>query len=327
MRITLLILLTILWIPSFGQNITYDLPQGYENLISQNDYKKIVDASVAIVGKKYTIDFVKGGTVQLTKGQDVKLFNLDNLISKCIAETDKALWNRIIQSHFEQVFAVMDEQRKIDPANYETVKQYLSLRIYPKQTVVARGGIGNLIVKADLEDTYTVLMLDLPDAFTPIQKEMFDEWKKDTAEVFKIAQDNVNKQQIEKVTQTFDIDGTNVEISFLGNEDYAASFALALIHNSPELVGEWGSVVAIPNKGLVNVCKITKDKPLDFVKFIQRTKPLVEKAFMQHEQPISPDYFWYYQGRFAKIMILTNANGGIQVISPFGLTALMTPKN
>jgi hypothetical protein len=82
----------------------------------------------------------------------------------------------------------------------------------------------------------------------------------------------------------------------------------------------------MPNKGLVNICKISKDKPVDFVKFIQRTKPLIEKSYQEHEQPISDQFFWYYKGQFTKIDVLTEANGNINVISPSGLTALMIAK-
>lgn len=325
--ITLLVFLTTLTLTVFGQKIKYNIPQGYENDISKDDFKKIVDIAVPIVSKRYVVDFVKDGAIQLKKGQEMQTVNLHNLIAKCIVVKDKSMWEKIIEEHFNSMFVSMDEQKKIDPENFETVKKYLSIRIYPKQTVIQRGGIGNLIARTDLEDTYTLLMLDLPGAFTPVQKQMFDMWKKDTTDVFKIAQENINKQQIEKVTQKFDIDGTNIEVSFLGNEDYAASYALDLKNNSSELVGDWGSVVAMPNKGLVDICKISKDKPVDFVKFIQRTKPLVEKSFQEHEQPISDQYFWYYKGKFTRINVLTDSTGNINVISPFGLTELMTEKN
>ena len=221
---------------------------------------------------------------------------------------------------------IIDGQKDINPENFETVKKYLGLRIYPVDFVNQRGGTSSLIVKTDLEDTYTLLMLDLPGAFTPVQKEMFSLWKKDTAEVFKLAQENVNKKQIEKVTQEFDIGGIKIEISFLGNEDYAASYALDLLNNSPDLVGEWGSVVSIPNKGLVDICKISEAKPLDFVKFIQRIKPMVEKSYQEHEQPISDQFFWYYKGKFTKMRVLEEPNGNINVISPYGLSELMTEK-
>jgi hypothetical protein len=169
-------------------------------------------------------------------------------------------------------------------------------------------------------------MLDLPGAFTPVQREVFALWKLDTTAVFKTAQHNINHQQVEKVTQSFDLNGTKVEVSFLGNEDYAASYALDLAGNSPELVGEWGTVVAMPNKGLVNICKISKDKPVEFVKFIERVKPLIERSYQEHEQPISDQFFWYYKGQFTRINVLTKEDGNINVISPAGLTALMTEK-
>jgi hypothetical protein len=113
---------------------------------------------------------------------------------------------------------------------------------------------------------------------------------------------------------------------FLGNEDYAASFVLDLANNSPEFVGSLGSVIAIPNKGLVNICAISKEKPLDFVNFIQFFKKPVEKFYAQHQQSISKDFFWYYKGKFTKINVLEDNNGNVNVISPMGLTALMSEK-
>jgi len=309
---------------SFGQKVSYDIPDGYENDISKDDYRKMVDIAVPIIAKRYIVDFVKNGSVRLNTGQT---FNLHNLIGKCVSVQDKSIWDKIIQEHFDNIFASIDEQQKIDPTNYESVQKYLSLRIYPEETVNQRGGISSLVARIDLEGTYTLLMLDLPGAFTPVQKQMFALWKLDTAIVFDAAQKNINKQQVEKVTQVFDVEGVKIEMSFLGNEDYAASYALDLINNSPELLGEWGSVVALPNKGLVNICKISKDKPLDFVKFIEQTKSLIERSYQEHEQPISNHYFWYYKGKFIRINILTDEKGNIKVVSPNGLTELMIGKN
>jgi hypothetical protein len=327
MRILILsVCLAIIQLPSFAQKINYTIPAGLENEIAKEDYKKIVDISVPIVEKKYAIEFVKEGTIQLKKDQGMKAFNLDNLVLKCLEVKDKKLWKEVIEGHFNSIFISIDEQKKIDPNNFETVRKYLSLRIYPKETILERGSTEALIVKTDIEGTYTLLMLDLPGAFTNVKKEIFALWKKDSTEVFKIAQDNINKHEIEKVTKSFDIDGSNIEISFLGEENYAASYALDLMNNSPELLGEWGSVIALPNKGLVDICKITKEKPLDFVKFIQRTKPMIEQSYREHPQPISDQYFWYYKGRFTRITVLHEPSGNINVIAPLGLAELMAEK-
>lgn len=309
-----------------GQTVSYNIPAGYESSINQADYKRLADRAVRIVAKRYVVDKLEDGVIKLKEGQEMQALNLHNLIVKCADVSDKAGWDEIINAHFNNLFASIDEQKKIDPANFESIKKYLSIRIYPAETVRQRGGAGALVTKNDLEGTATLLMLDLPGAFTAVQRPMFAAWNKQTSEVFEIAQENVNKQRMETITQQFDIDGTSVEISFLENEDYAASFALDLIHNAPELVGEWGSVVAIPNKGLVNVCKVSKEKPLDFMKFIQRTRPLIETSYKDHAQPVSTDYFWYYNGTFTRIPVVTDADGKVMVFSPPGLTELMTEK-
>ena len=184
----------------------------------------------------------------------------------------------------------------------------------------------NLIIKKHLNGTVSLLMLDLPSAFTPIQKNMFDLWDKSVDEVFEIAQKNVNKQEFTKMTESIGINDQKIDVHFIENEDYGASIGLDLKNNTPEFVGEWGSVVAFPNKGIVNICKVSKDKPLDYILFIQRFKPIVEQFHNQHSQPISTDFYWYYKGQFSKINVIDN-NGEINVISPMGLTKLMTDRN
>ena len=328
MRTLLCILaLCLTSLPSFAQHITYDPPPALEKQITKADYKLIVDTAVSIIAQRYKITSVKGGTVQLNLSSDVGVLNLDNLILKCLAEKDKTLWPALIHQHFESLFTSIDEQKKIDVANFESVKKYLSLRIYPTATVEARGGTANIIARVDLEDTYTLLMLDLPGAFTNVTKKMFDAWKKDTAEAFNAAQANVDKQKVERVTRTFPINGVTIEVGFLGEENYAASYALNLEHNAPEFVGEWGCAVSMPNKGLVDLCKISPAKPADFVKFIQYTKEAVDQAYREHPQPISNNFFWYYKGKFTRITVVADDQGKINVIAPSGLSQLMTKKS
>lgn len=325
MRFLVLLVCLIIWsITTFGQKITYNIPSGYEKNINKDDYKKIVDAAVSVISKRYTIDYVQDGIVQLKSGQNIPAFPLHAILKRYIAVGEMSKYNTIVQEYFEYAFSAIDEKLKVDPTNYETIKQYLTLRIYPLEMINQRGGVASVIGRTDLEGTYTVLMLDLPRVFSPVDKAIFDRWKQDTTSVFKIALENIDKQQVEKVTKSFDVASSKIEVTLIGEETYAASYALDLIHNAPELVGEWGSAVAIPNRGLVNVCKISKDKPVDFVLFIQKFKPLIEKYYSNHEQPISDQVFWYYKGKFTKINVLKDAKGAINVISPFGLTELMT---
>ncbi len=305
-----------------AQKIDYSFPEGYENEISKKDYKHLVNQSVEAISENYKITSIQKGVVQLEEGQDYTVVNLHNLIVQC-SKLEKNKWAEFIQSHFSSMYESMEKQKQLDPNNFESLVDYISIRIYQEAYITQNGGTDNLVVKRDLEGTLSLLMLDLPSTFTPIQKEMFDLWNKTVDEVFEIGQRNVNKQEFIKATESIDINGQKIAIHFIENEDYGASLALDLATNAPEFVGEWGSVVAIPNKGIVNICKVSRDKPLDFMLFIQSFKPVVEQFHNQHPQPVSTDFYWYYNGAFTKINLVEN-NGQWNVISPMGLTELMT---
>lgn len=306
--------------------IEYSLPPGFDKIISVSDYRTIVDLSLPILSRQYKINYVKNGTIALSTKQDTASVNLDNLILKCVAEKDHSKWQAIINDHFGSLLNSIEAQKSIDPRDFEKVRNYLSVRVYPDETIVQRGGLSNFVARTDLEGTATLLMLDLPQAFTPLQKKYFALWHKNIDEVFKVAIVNAAKQKMERLTKSFDLSGTQVEFNFLENEDYAASYALDLSDNAPELVGEWGSVVAIPNKGLVVICKISHEKPVEFVKFIQRMKPLIEQSCNQGQGPISKDFFWYFHGKFTRINVNADDNGNVNVIAPLGLSSLMVDK-
>lgn len=318
--LTIFILTTVFNLAA--QEIDYTIPIGYESYISKEDYKVLVDQSIQSISKNYKIASLKDGAITLEEGQDYSIVNLHNLILKCKG-TNTEDCTLIISDHFEGMYKSIEQQKQLDPNKFETLVDYFTIRIYQESFVQKSGGAENVISRKDLDGTFSILMIDLPSAFTPIQKEMFSNWDKTEEEVFAIAQANVNKHEFEKVSQSIDVDGNDIVVHFIENENYGASIAIDLINNAPEFVGDWGSVIAFPNKGIVNICKISKEEPVEFVQFIQVFKPLVEQFYNDHPQPISTDFFWYYQGKFTKIN-LVEENGNINVIAPMRLSELMT---
>ncbi|PPK87171.1 hypothetical protein CLV84_0106 [Neolewinella xylanilytica] len=318
----LAILLILSTISLSAQTIDYSVPEGYEELMSKKDYKFLVNESRSVIARSYEIASISKGVVQLKEGQAFSVANLHNLMLKC-APLSKRDWPAVIEDHFSRMVESIHQQEDLDPTNFAAIKDYLSIRVYPEAYVEQNGGADNMIVEKHLNGTWSVLMLDLPSVFKPMQKEHFDLWNKGTDEVFAIAQQNVNKQAFITASETVGDDKQQIEVHFIENEDYGASLALDLQTNTPEFVGEWGSVVAIPNKGIVDICKVFPDKPVDFVLFIQMMQPIVQQSYYQHPQPVSTDFFWYYHGKFTRILVVEE-NGSIQVISPQGLTELMS---
>lgn len=310
--------------PLLAQEISYTIPEGYEDVITKEDYKFLVDESVKVISKHYSVSAVNDGGIELQEGEDYATFNLHNLILR-LADIEKQRWKEIVQAHFDGMYESMEQQKQMDPTKFETLVDHLSIRVYPKSFVEERGATESLVLQEKIEGTYSVLMLDLPSAFSAVQKQVFELWGKSTDEVFEKAQQNINQQEFTQASENFEVNGKAFEAHFIENEDYGASIALDLAYNAPELVGEWGSAIAIPNNGIINICKISKENPLDFVLFIQKFKPVVEQFHQQHPRPVSTDFFWYYKGKFTKINVIVR-DGGVEVISPLGLTELMTEK-
>ena len=307
-----------------AQNVSYNVPEGYENSISKEDYRKIADLAIPIISKYATIIQLKDGAFSIDKGQKEEVVYLQNLIIKCLSVSDKSKWEELINEHFTALFTISEEEKQIDPYKFETVRNYLSLRVYPDNFVDRIGKIENLVLRTDLEGTKTVLMFDFPGKFATVFKNYVPSWKVSDSELFAIAQANVNKQEMIRVTKSFDFGGTeNIELSFLENEDYAASYILDLAHNAPEFVGELGTALAVPNKGFVTMCKIGRKNPVDFIKYIQRTNELVTQAFDNHPQSVSKEFFWYYRGKFTRIPVSRDSLGNVSVTAPFELGSLI----
>ncbi|MCS3529519.1 hypothetical protein [Chryseobacterium sp. JUb7] len=321
MKNLFLFFLTFLCIDLSAQQISYIVPENYKNEFNSKNYKAIIDRALLEISHHEKVTSLEDGIIKTESGFQM---GLDNLLYKCKSENDVNVLNNIVKEHVDNLFSSMDLSKSLDLKQFDKVKQYLSIRIYPKEYFEQYIKPENSVYKIDLEGTYTVLMLDLPTAFTNVQRgTMFKFWNKSEQEVFSLAQKNINSQKVNKLTQEFDLGGTKIEVSFIDDETYAGSYALDLINNSKDFVGELGSVVAFPNKGIINICKITKEKPLDFVKFIQGTKGLVQKFHDEHPYPISTDFFWYYNGKFKKIDVNQDIDGKINVISPLELSKLL----
>ena len=317
--ISLLLILSITRLSA--QAGKYTPPEGYETLMSKRDYKFFVDESVRVISEQFRIAETAGGVVTLEAGQELEIINLHNLMTAC-AGTEREYWPDRIRGHFEGLAESMKLQKELDYANFPAMKDYLSIRIYPENYLENYADPGILLRKTHLEGTVSVLMLDLPTVFAPLEKELIASWGKTPEELFGIAQVNVNKHAFTKASHTIESENSPLEIHFIENEDYAASLALDLERNAPEFVGAWGSVVAIPNKGIVNICTISEENPLDFILFIQTINPLVEQFYREHPQPVSRSFYWYYQGHFTPIAVAESASG-LQVITPLGLSELM----
>jgi len=58
-----------------------------------------------------------------------------------LVESDRSKWQTIINDHFASLFNSIEAEKGIDPTDFDKVKDYLSVRIYPDETIDQRGGL------------------------------------------------------------------------------------------------------------------------------------------------------------------------------------------
>ncbi|MBT30883.1 MAG: hypothetical protein CMO01_14590 [Thalassobius sp.] len=306
-------------------DIDYTLPENVKGVFKKKEYKFIIDQTINTISKRHKVVAVKNGAIVFNAEGDLANFNFYDLLYKCTDYGKKSEWETVIDDYVNSVLSSIEARNQIDLYNFETIKDRLAIRLYPEYTFARYDSLDQLIYRSDLEGVYSMLMLDLPETFSPIYKEMFEAWNVSEDDCFKIAQQNINKQDVHKEQYELEtFTGDSIKMYFLANDDYAASYVLGLQNNSPELVGDWGSIVAIPNKGIVNLCPISKDNAFDFVPFIQRLIPVISQFHDQHPQPVSKDFYWYYKGEFTKVNLSQDEHGNTTVIAPYGLGELMT---
>ncbi|GGG46798.1 hypothetical protein [Hymenobacter glacieicola] len=205
---------------------------------------------------------------------------------------------------------------QVDATNFAAVKDRIMVRVYPQQAF-AKIGTANNVVRIDAEGTYTVLVLDMGTVFKGLDRATFTTWGISENEAFALGHHNVGKQQVEVSSRPI---GDSLSIGLYLNDDYAAAYLLNTEQNGKAYIGKYGAVVCLPARGIGVIYQM--NDPVSFVKMMQRTQELMQKFFSTQPGSISPDFYWYYQGRFTKINTLTTAQGQFTVIAPAGLAEL-----
>lgn len=268
----------------------HSLPKRYAHLISSEDYQLILSMSLGYLSSKMEVERIDDGVIYVKRAAYEPLqCALDNLVRSCSQETNKEMWFEMICAHFEKIM-IIDQHP--DLSYFDNVRKILSIRIYPQAFGENMGLSGKLVTKTDFEGTISVLVLDLPGRFQLLTKRDVTVWNKSDGQLFEIAQQNVNKQQIDVAQH--ELAGEFELFSFF-NSDYAASYAIDFEQNAHFAIGKYGTLVAVPSKGVVFAHPIKNE---GVIVVIQMLHPLVTKFYNEEPGNITYNYFWYFDKKF-----------------------------
>lgn len=173
--------------------------------------------------------------------------------------------------------------------DFEKAYKHLAVRIY-NQDFMGSFKLEELVHRKDLEDTVTVLVLDLPDSVESILKTNIEKWEKQPEELFSIAFDNL-KEKFKREAERMD---TNF-LKLSGEDIFITSDALFFERNK-KCIGKFGSIFCIPNRDTLVSVPINTD--LDVEVGLQLMIPFAEETFdTSEDMAITAHIFWHFEGK------------------------------
>jgi len=270
--------------------IDYTIPSDLNALISPQNYALIIDLSLEYLRQSWNISKVEDAiiTAHQEEGKDIK-FGLDNLIRTCLQTTQKE-WKEIIERHFSR-FKENAAAYKFFFMDFEYAQAMLKTLVKP-QNFGSPDLQAEMIKRIDFPDTYTFLVMDFDEQLRFLRKEDTKEWNISEEELFEIAQENVNKEEVKKGSVML---SEKFPLHTFFHSDFAVSYIIDFQQNGGRALGPLGTLLAIPAKSAVFAHPITGT---DFLGVMETIAPLVEKFFEGQPGSITTHFYWYYEGNF-----------------------------
>ncbi len=278
------------------------LPKGLESIVSEDDFLLVLKYSKGHLAERNFQNIrLEDGILKFENKASLRVeTNFVNLV-KTVLCYDRASWQMQTGEFLSKLNS--DDGLKHDLfADFGRAKEFLALRLHSMDAYQGgsdKSGILNHFHRIDIPDTYTVLVLDLPQTFHILRRDEASAWQQSEEQLFEVAATNTSNR-IDKIeARRRDWDGADIVTIF--DSDYSASYCIDFKYNCESLVGKFGSIVCFPTKGSV------------FVHFLENAErfnaayPILvdqtNKFFNEDTGPITRNIYWYFDGVFVKFEV------------------------
>jgi hypothetical protein len=301
-----------------SKTIFEKLPVRFSHLICEEDYIKILELVQDYLEHRGNIQNIADGVIFLDDNiKEYHQIPLDNLIRTLCGE-NLYNWNYLIAEHFDKL--LNKPELKFNLEDFDSIKNIISLRIYPDGYFESIDFQGKLVYKVDFELTKTTLVFDFPDKFTPVENKYLAKWGVDKEQLFKIAQKNINKQKVSIDKKTY-AGGFDLYTFFSG--DYSVSYLRDFENNAGFAKGNYGSLVMIPTRGSGFVHPINGH---DITQVISEIHNMIFNFYEEDPGPINANYYWYYDNKFIMFPITVDKEGYTNYFLPKNLNEMIKKK-
>lgn len=240
----------------------------------------------------FIIEFDHG----LIKDEEGTMYGLDN-VAQHYHQTDGAKGKRsVIKDHFDTILKSKKENEeileKID--DYSKIKKYLTVRVYPSD--YSSGNHEFVHYKHEIQGFNTVLTLDLPSTVFSIKKNQIKKWNIDKEELFNTGFENTfKKYPVDRSRGEVD---KEVFVEILNGENLFVATQIYNLSNYKNILGEYGSLMIVPNRHTVMIFPINDHKVLQAM---SKLGLIATKMFEEGPGSITPNLYWYQDNNFTNI--------------------------
>ena len=258
-------------------------PKGYSAFISA------VDGYFRGRGEPYVI---KDGFVR--RESDGQEFGFGNLVQVC-AQIRPGDYAQCIYNQF----STMDEDKKfrenLNASDFSQVEQYIAVRLYPSEYAkFMNTGNTAAALRPFAGDVFATLVYDFPHTVSNISKIDMEQWGKTPDELFTIGLENV-RRNYDLTPEIVNVEGN--DFFAINSEHFFAPNILFELDRHPELVGRYGSIVAIPRRNTVMIFPI-QGRAVALVNLTTLFFAMVPAMYQAGPGPLTPEVFWYHDGQY-----------------------------
>ncbi len=303
----LLIILFIVSYSAFSQKIDESLPASHQQYLSQEEYSHLLEFTTQQLINFEVLE-VKEGIVSIQMGEYPYSFSLLPLIEQSAEFAfDSAGREDLVREYIALLISAYDDQQMLSEADFSTVKKYLRLQLHPAADITEEDW-NRWVVQSDLEGTVTCAVLNLPTATATVERNQLEQWNISEKEIWQIAKRNTAELKHEIVRKTI---ADSIEILAIGEAD-----ATLVLDEIIPVSGEYGAIVAVPHEEIVLVHQLKEDKLESFQKVIEYLHSFVTEQYQEHNQPISPYFYWYSQGEYIRVRLGKDQHGNLHIFPP-----------
>jgi hypothetical protein len=268
----------------------------WASFFNESEYSDFLKAIENYFNKK-NVTYELGEGVLTVGANDFGFTSLGLTNVAQVCKQDKPTnYHNLVSSHFESMVRanLFDAEFKKIVHDFEKVKKYIGVRLYPKD-YIANIGKDLTIGKDFAGDIYAMLVFDLPESITNVQPEQAKKWNKDFDDLFQIGLQNIkDNYPLDISQQKFN----TFTIWFIQGHHFFTPNIVFDLNNFPKFVGSKGSLIGIPHRHSVIIY------PIENIETITAINQLIPTIYgMNAEGPgsVSNNLFWYKDGHFENL--------------------------